>query len=225
MPSPDETADLLNGVLDLGINLIDTAPAYGVSEARIGESIAERRSEFVLCTKAGETFENGCSTFDFTSSGIRRSVRHSLRRLRTEVLDIVLLHSSGDDLAILNESDAAEALYDLREAGLVQAIGFSGKTLEGARAALGWADVVMVEYHLDDPSHGAVITEADAAGVGVLVKKGLASGRLGPAEAVGFVLSNPGVASMVVGGLDLDHFRANLVAAETALVADHGQSE
>src|SRR5690348_3747969 len=61
LPTEEETARLLNGLLDLGINLIDTAPAYGLSEERIGRHISRRRGEFILSTKFGETFENGKS--------------------------------------------------------------------------------------------------------------------------------------------------------------------
>ena len=87
---------------------------------------------------------------------------------------------------------------------------------EGARAALAWADALMVEYHLDDHSHEPVIAEAAEAGVGIVVKKGLASGHLGAEEAVRFVLGTPGVGSLVVGSLSLDHLRDNVRAAADA---------
>ncbi|HUG89607.1 MAG TPA: aldo/keto reductase, partial [Planctomycetaceae bacterium] len=211
---PDDTAvqRLLNGVLDLGVTYIDTAPAYGSSEERIGRSIAHRRNEYVLSTKAGETFERGRSTYDFSRAGIRASVERSLRRLRTDVLDVVFIHSDGKDLVIQHETDAVATLQELQTAGAVRAIGLSGKTVAGARAALAWADVLMIEYHLEDRSHEEVIAEAAARGVGIVVKKGLASGRLPAAEGLSFVLSNPGVGSVVVGGLSLDHVRANLAA-------------
>jgi len=57
LPSDEQVAELLDGLLALGINYIDTAPAYGTSEERIGRAIAGRRAEFVLATKVGETFE------------------------------------------------------------------------------------------------------------------------------------------------------------------------
>ena len=72
----------------------------------------------------------------------------------------------------------------------------------------------MVEFHVRDQSYGPVITEAAEAGVGVVVKKGLASGELDPAEAIPFVLSTAGVASLVIGSLGLDHIRANIRLAE-----------
>ncbi len=220
---PDEsTVDrLLNTVLDLGINYIDTAPAYEISEERIGRAIFSRRSEFVLCTKVGETFENGRSTYDFSEHAVRGSVQRSLERLRTDELDIVLIHSDGNDLQILNHTDVVPTLTALRDAGVIKAIGLSAKTIDGARAALAWADVLMVEYHVRDQSLGPVIAEAVDAGVGVVVKKGLASGQLDPAEAIPFVLGTAGVASLVIGSLDIDHIHTNIRLAQT-VSADPG---
>ncbi len=110
LPDESAVARLLNGVLDLGILLIDTAPAYGFSEERIGAAVAHRRREFLLSTKVGETFENGISTYDFSGPAIRASVERSLRRLRTDVLDLVFLHSPGDDLGIQQASHFPQGL-------------------------------------------------------------------------------------------------------------------
>ncbi len=220
LPDDRAVAELLNGILDLGIGYIDTAPAYGLSEERIGRSIGHRRSEFILSTKAGETFENGRSRYDFSAAGIRASVERSLRRLQTDVLDLVFIHSNGEDVAIQQTTDALATLRDLKQQGLVRAVGLSGKTVEGAVLALDWADAIMVEYHLGDPSHAPAIAAAAERGVGVVVKKGLASGKLPPAEAIGFVLGNKGVTSLVVGGLDLDHIPANVAAAIGSLHQD-----
>ncbi|MBC7819471.1 MAG: aldo/keto reductase [Planctomycetaceae bacterium] len=212
---PDDAAAerLLNGVLDAGIHLIDSAPAYGISEERIGKFLASRRNEFVLSTKVGERFVNGESSFDFTAAGVRASVAESLRRLRTEMLDMVFVHSNGDDLAIQQQTEVVPTLQKMKHAGYIRAIGFSGKTPAGAEAALEWADVVMVEYHLHDTSHADVIASAASRGVGVVVKKGLSSGHLPPADAIRFVLFNPHVASVIVGGLSLEHLQSNIAAA------------
>jgi len=217
LPDDAEVARLLDGLLDMGVTFIDTAPAYGVSEARIGQAIAHRRHEFVLSTKVGETFEDGDSSYDFSAAGVQASVHRSLERLRTEVLDLVFIHSDGRDLEILNETDAVATLADLKSSGLIRSIGLSGKTPAGAQAALAWADVLMVEYHLRDEAHAEVMAEAAKRGVGVVVKKGLASGHLSPDEAIRFVLGNPHVDSLIVGGLNLDHVRANMALAEQVL--------
>lgn len=216
LPDDATVERLLNGVLDAGINLIDTAPAYGLSEERIGKVLSPRRNEFVLSTKVGERFVHGESWFDFSSPGVRASVAESLRKLRTEVLDIVFVHSNGDDLAIQQRTDVVPTLQTLKHAGYVRAIGFSGKTPAGAAAALDWADVLMVEYHLTDVTHSEVIELAAKRNAGVVVKKGLDSGRLPATEAIQFVLLNPHVSSLIVGGLSLEHLRENIDIAGKA---------
>ncbi len=220
---PDEAAvgRLLNSVLDLGCTLIDTAPAYGLSEARIGQAIGHRRSEFVLSTKVGETFENGQSTYDFSAEGVRTSLERSLRNLKTDVLDLVFIHSNGHDQQILLETDTVAILQDYRARGLIRAIGLSGKTVAGAELGLKWADALMVEYHLQDTSHSQVMSQAAAAGVAVFVKKGLSSGKLAADESIRFVLGNADVTSLIVGGLNLDHFQENW---NTALKARSDQA-
>ncbi len=212
---PDERAvdGLLNSVLDLGIRYIDTAPAYGLSEERIGRAVGHRRGEYTLSTKVGETFADGQSRYDYSAEAVRASVERSLRRLKTDVLDLAFVHAHRDDQAVLNETDVVPALQSLRDRGLVRWIGFSGHTMEAFRAALGWADAVMVEYHLEYRALEAVMAEASDGGVCVVVKKGLASGRLSAGEAVQFVLSNTDVSSLVIGGLRVEHFRDNVRAA------------
>jgi aryl-alcohol dehydrogenase-like predicted oxidoreductase len=219
LPDEDACGRLLHDVLDLGIDLIDTAPAYGVSEERIGRHLAARRDEFTLSTKAGETFENGVGRYDFSAESIDASVDRSLSRLRTDRLDLVFVHSSGDDQAILDAGDALDVLVRRRDRGDLRSIGFSGKTVEGHLAAIatGVVDCLMVEYHELDTTQRPVLDAAADAGVGVLVKKGLASGRLAPESAIPFCLSGPGVASVVIGSLRRDNLVRNLEIARAAL--------
>ncbi len=217
LPDDATTERLLNGALDAGVNLIDTAPAYGLSEERIGRFLSARRREYVLSTKVGERFERGESHYDFSGAGIRASVAESLRRLRADVLDILFVHASGDDVTIQQQSDLILTLQKLKQAGYVRCLGFSGKTIAGAAAALSWADVLMVEYHLNDVSHSEVMQSAASRGIGVIVKKGLASGALSAAEAIRFVLSNSNVGSVIVGGLNLEHLQANIAAASSVV--------
>jgi aryl-alcohol dehydrogenase-like predicted oxidoreductase len=221
---PDDVAvnRLLNGVLDLGISLIDTAPAYGTSEERIGQALAHRQREFVVSTKVGETFSHGQSVYDFSREAIAASVHRSLKRLRRERLDLVFLHSPGNDVELMETTQAVPTLQDLKGQGLVHGIGLSGKTVAGARAALEWADAIMVEYHCEDVSHAEIIQSAHALGVGVIVKKGLASGRLPPETAIPFVLANPAVTSLVSGGLSHEHLRQNVEAASGQMESSRG---
>ncbi|MEM1446136.1 MAG: aldo/keto reductase [Planctomycetota bacterium] len=218
LPTEEQAAAVLHGALDAGINLIDTAPAYGLAEQRIGRHLAERRDEFVLTTKAGERFDEatGTSSFDFSAEGLTVSVERSLTTLRTDRVDAVLLHSDGHDLQAMHD-DAVEALLKLQQQGKTRCIGLSGKTVEGAAAALDWAGVLMVEFHADDVSHRSVMKQAQQRGVGVMVKKGLASGRHDPAEAVAFLMAEPAVGTAVIGTRCLEHLLDNARVAERCL--------
>lgn len=214
---PDEATceRLLNGVLDLGIDLVDTAPAYGSSEARIGRHLAHRRDEFTLSTKVGETFENGIGTYDFGREATESSLDRSLERLRTDRLDLVFVHSDGRDREILEQADVLDVLVRRRDRGDVGAIGFSGKTVDGHLLAMatGVVDCLMVEYHREDQSQRPVLEAAAAAGIGVVVKKGLAAGRLAPEVAIPFCLDGPAVGSLVIGSLSLGNLERNFAIA------------
>lgn len=210
LPSEETVSKLLNELIDMGINYIDTAPAYGISEERIGNTVSHRRSEFVLSSKIGETFEKGESRYEFSRDAVHRSVERSLKRLQTDSLDILFIHSDGSDIHILDETDTVEGLHQVKELGLVKEIGLSGKTPEGMLKSLGWADSIMVEYHLNDVSMKEVIDEAKRRGISVMVKKGLSSGHLNAADAIRFCLEKDGVTSIIVGSLNPEHMRKNL---------------
>ena len=209
---PDETTagHLLNAILDLGICYIDTAPAYGFSEERIGRAVAHRRQEFVLSTKVGEQFESGESTYDFSAAAVKDSIHRSLQRLRTECLDVVFIHAPANDQEVLRSTDAVETLQALQSEGAIRFIGLSAKTIAAAQLAMEWADALMIEYHVSDDSFSGVIEEAGRHGIGVVIKKALASGHLPAVRAIPFALSPPAVSSVVVGSLSIRHLRENL---------------
>lgn len=210
LPTDEQSDRLLHAVVDeLGIRYIDTAPAYGLSEERVGRVLAARK-DVVISTKVGETIVDGVSRFDFSDRGVRESLARSRTRLGRETPDLVFVHSDGNDQHVLNETDVVRTLNDLKSRGDARCIGFSGKTVSGARSALAWADAIMVEYHLENRTHESVIAEAGRRGLGVIVKKGLASGKLPARAAIEFVLANPSVTSMVIGGLDLAHLREDV---------------
>ena len=211
LPSLHQARRLIDGAWDLGINLLDTAAAYGESEARLGELLAENRRRWVLCTKAGEVHEAGKSRYDFSGRAIRQSVETSLRRLRTDYLDVVLVHSDGRDMAILADAEALDTLNDLKRAGSIRAVGFSHKTAVGGRTALAQCDVIMTALSYEDRSQLDVVREAGQIGCGVLVKKPLDSGRASP-ETLRYVVDQPGVSSIVVGTTNPAHLEGNVAA-------------
>jgi aryl-alcohol dehydrogenase-like predicted oxidoreductase len=217
IPDEDAAIHIVHQMLDLGINYLDTAPAYGLSEERLGKALGRRPSDHVVVsTKVGETFGvvNGQprSEYRYDAASIRASIDRSRQLLGRDTLDIVFIHSNGDDQHILRQTDAAQTLCGLRDRGVIRAVGLSGKTAEGFAQSFDWADVAMIEYSPAAPELAETITLASERGVGVVVKKALGSGRLPADEALRFVFDQPGVHSAVVGTLNPEHMRANIVA-------------
>jgi len=209
IPDDTDARRLLDRARDLGINLIDTAPAYGTSEARLGELLTGSRRNWVLCTKVGEEFENGGSRYDFSPEHVQRSVKRSLSRLRTDYLDVVLIHSDGHDVAILQQEGTLQALQDLQAKGCIRAVGISHKTPAGARLAISMGcDVIMATLSIAETTEAALIAEAGAQKCGVLVKKALASGH-SSTRSLKYVAAQPGVSSIVVGTINPEHLKEN----------------
>ena len=209
LPTMDEARRLLDRAQSLGINLIDTAPAYGTSEERLGELLAGQRQRWVIVTKVGEEFDGTRSRHDFSPEHTAMSVHRSLERLGTDYLDVVLIHSDGNDEQILNELGTLDCLKQLRDQGLIRAAGISHKSPGGARVALDkGADVIMATLNPRDRTEAEVIEQTGKSGCGVLVKKALASGREAP-EALRFAVGYPGVSGVIVGTLDPEHLAEN----------------
>jgi aryl-alcohol dehydrogenase-like predicted oxidoreductase len=238
-----EAERVLNDVLDAGINLIDTAPDYGASEERIGKYIAHRRAEYLLCSKcaclvaAPRSASARTGGHVFTAENVVAGVEQSLRRLRTDYLDIVQFHGNPT-AAQLKEQGGLEALLDLQRQGKVRWVGVSGE-LPNLREqlALGVFDVFQIPYSAVEPEHGAVIDEVAEAGGGVVVRGGVARGspakqagdtweawqrvelgdllgEMSPMELVlRFTISHPGVHTTIVGTSNPAHLRQNVDAA------------
>lgn len=217
LPSDEEVRELLKGSLTLGVSLIDTAPAYGESEQRLGKFIATNRDRIVLCTKCGEQYRNGKSTYDFSSTAILASVEESLRRLRTDHIDILLLHSDGRDTEILTETEAPETLVRLKESGKARAVGISAKTPAGILQACGTLDVVMAPFNQKDRSLADALKKARARGIGVLAIKGLYSGHLDARPAIEFVLRQPFIDALILGTINATHLKDAVATAERVL--------
>lgn len=216
LPSDGRIADLLATAQREGINLLDTAPAYGSSEARIGEAIEGHRNDWILCTKAGEEFDGTTSHYDFSEDAILKSVEGSLARLRTDIVDILLLHSDGRAVHEIESAGAFRALIRLKREGMVRAIGFSGKSAADAKGAMSRSDVLMCTINGTYRDEVGIARKAADRSLGVLVKKPLARGFEGDAETVAQATCLDGVTSVVVGTLSLDHLAANAAAIRRA---------
>lgn len=219
LPTDEQALALLQTAHELGVNLIDTAPAYGTAEERLGVLLPRvaPREHWVLCTKVGESFDGDRSTYDFTARAIGESIQRSLKRLRTDRLDIVLLHfsSATDDAGVLRAGEAIGALRDAQRAGHVRAIGASTSTLAGAMLAVDLGDVIMVTLNANEHADAPAIAAAHAKGRGVLIKKPLASGHLSATDALKAVFAHAGMSSAIVGTSNPAHLREAVSAAST----------
>ncbi|MBI2990561.1 MAG: aldo/keto reductase [Deltaproteobacteria bacterium] len=113
---------ILNTGLDAGLNVIDTAECYVNSEELIGQAVAARRKEYYLFTKCGHF--TGWGQPDWRPSSLLKSIERSLKRLRTDYIDLVQLHSCGEDE--LRRGEVIEGLRRARELGYARYIGYSG---------------------------------------------------------------------------------------------------
>ena len=228
LPSDAQILDLLSLARELGINLIDTAPAYGTSETRLGPLLAGQRQDWIICTKVGEEFADGVSSFDFSTAHTRHSVERSLKRLKTDYLDVVLVHSDGNDLDVLAQ-DTYDELETCQRAGLIRAFGFSGKTIEGGIKALERGDCAMVTYNANEQGERPVLDYAQSHNKGILIKKALASGHLclagddPVAAGLRLVFEHPAVAAAIIGTINPEHLKQNVAAAASALDSISGQ--
>jgi aryl-alcohol dehydrogenase-like predicted oxidoreductase len=217
LPSDEQVAELLKTALRLGVNLIDTAPAYGESERRLGSFAESHRDRLVLCTKCGEKYTEGRSTFNFSASVIVASAEESLRRLKTDCIDILLLHSDGRDVEILTRTGAVEGLGRLKKSGKVRAVGISAKTPAGILEACRTLDVVMAPFSQKEPLLAEALGKAHEAGLGVLAIKGLFSGHLDARPAIEFVLRQPFIDALILGTIDPVHLKEAVAVADRSL--------
>jgi aryl-alcohol dehydrogenase-like predicted oxidoreductase len=178
----DDTAGrLLNAVLDGGINLIDTSPDYGRSEELIGKHLGHRRDEFFLASKCGCLIEIPADAqppypHDYSPANVRADVEQSLRRLRTDRLDLVQVHMSPS-AEQLRENQTVDTLQELQKEGKVRFIGMSGilPNLPG-QIAMDVFDAFQIPYSAVQRDHEELITAAAGTGAGTLIRGGAARG-------------------------------------------------
>lgn len=215
IPDDQMVLDLLSLSRDLGINLLDTAPAYGNSEERLGQLLSNRQ-DWVIVSKVGEAFENDQSRFDFSARTTRTTIENSLRNLKTDYLDVVLVHSDGNDKKLIEQEDAIETLEQLKQQGLIRAIGMSTKTTEGGLWTVEHMDVVMATRNVADHTDDPVLDRALELRKGVVIKKGLQSGHAdskaggaGIEEAINYVFSHQAVSCLIAGTINPQHLTQN----------------
>lgn len=244
--SDGQAETILRAALDAGINYIDTSIDYGLSEERIGRYIAHRRDNYYLASKCGclvgapPAPRGERSPHVFSRENIIAGVEQSLRRMKTDYLDVVQFHISPSRQT-LEENGALDALLQLQAAGKVRFIGMSG-TLPNLRdhIAMGIFDVFQVPYSAVEREHEDVISRAAEAGAGIVIRGGAAKGAPSTEKQTGlqwdrwqraqlddlldgmtsvefvlrFTFSHPHMQTTIVGTVNPAHLQANLAALE-----------
>jgi aryl-alcohol dehydrogenase-like predicted oxidoreductase len=179
--SDHDAERLLHAVLDSGLNLIDTSVDYGFSEELIGRFLSSRRDEYFLCSKCGCPLSVAPDTpapypHDYTAENVRAGVEQSLRRLRTDRLDLVQVHMSPT-LEELRDGGTVEELMKLRDEGKIRFIGMSGTLPElPDHIDMGVFDVFQIPYSLFQRRYERWVARAGEGGAGVLVRGGVGRG-------------------------------------------------
>ena len=242
----DQAGAVLNAALDAGINLVDTAPDYGASEGRVGRYVGHRRDEFFLATKCGCNIDLDGNRLQpghlWTADRLRANIDQSLRRLRTDRVDLLQMHNPT--VKDVEKGGLAEALGEIRRAGKTRFIGVSSTAPDLQKfAATGVFDTFQIPYSALERRHEQMIQDAADAGAGILIRGGIGLGHRAHAdrdatwekagleelaEGMGrhafvlrFTLAHPACHTTIVGTTNLDHMKANVAAAlEGPLPAD-----
>jgi aryl-alcohol dehydrogenase-like predicted oxidoreductase len=179
----EQAKTILNAVLDAGINFVDTSNDYGRSEEYIGKCIAGRRSEYILATKCGCSVIRRDDTTDdtphvWTRENLFRGLHESLARMKTDYVDIMQLHNPPAD--ICEQEHLVDALKEMRQQGKTRCISIS-TTLPHLPVYLKWGvfDTFQIPYSALEREHEDWISECGKAGIGVIVRGGVAKGEPG----------------------------------------------
>lgn len=240
----DEAERILNAVLDAGINFIDTAYDYGLSEEYIGRFISRRRSEYILATKCGCTVvdhgDHDETPHVWTRDNLLHNIDTSLRRMKTDYIDLLQLHNPTVEQT--EEGNLVEVLREIQASGKVRWIGISS-TLPHISAYIesGVFDSFQIPYSGLERAHENVISDAARAGAGNIIRGGVGRGEPGVGlgntdrwtawEKAGldelldegesrtgfllrFTLSHPHMTTTIVGTKNPEHLAENLRIAE-----------
>lgn len=205
------TRELIKVMAEKGINYIDTARGYTVSESYLGEALEGYRDKFILATKSMARDKDGMAA----------DIETSLRNLRTDYIDIYQVHNpSLEQLEqVIAPGGALEALMEAKEAGKIGHIGLTGHSLELFEKAvdLPWVETFMFPYNIVERQGEELMKKCTENNIGFIVMKPLAGGAIEDANlALRFICANPDVSVVIPGMYDLMEIDMNLEAVEDA---------
>ncbi len=203
----DGTKKLIKALAEAGINYIDTARGYTVSEAYLGEALEGIRDKFVLATKSPAQ----------TKEEMEADIELSLKNLRTDYIDIYQLHNPSMEKldVIVREGGALEALFEAKEAGKIGHIGITAHSAAVFERALSydWVETVMFPYNIVETQGTELIKACGEKNIGFIDMKPLAGGALEDATlALRYILSNPDITVTIPGMAELCELEQNIKA-------------
>ena len=203
------TRKLIEVMVEKGINYIDTARGYTVSESYLGEALEEVRDQFVLATKS----------MSRSKEAMEKDIDISLGNLRTDYIDLYQVHNpSMQQLEeVVAPGGALEALMEAREAGKIGHIGLTAHSLEVFEKALElpWVETIMFPYNIVERQAEDLIHKCAEKNIGFIVMKPLAGGAIEDAElALRFIYANPDISVVIPGMFDVKEIEQNLASCE-----------
>ena len=201
------TRQLFLQMREAGINYVDTARGYTVSESYIGAAIEGMREHFVLATKSTAR----------TKEAMAQDIDISLANLGTEYIDLYQVHNPTMEQLeqVIAAGGALEALLEARAAGKIRHIGLTAHSLEVFAKALtlDWVETLMFPYNIVETQGAELIHKCAEKGIGFIAMKPLAGGALDDATlALRFIASNPDVTVVIPGMADVKEIEQNIAA-------------
>ena len=203
------TKQLIHAMIEKGMNYIDTARGYTVSESFLGEALEGVRDKFVLATKS----------MAVTKEAMAADIEISLHNFRTDYIDLYQVHNPSVAAldTILAPDGALEALLEAKAAGKIGHIGFTTHTTQLFEKALSldWVETIMFPYNLVETQGEELMRKCTEKNIGFIVMKPLAGGAIeDPALALRFICANPDVTVVIPGMYDVKEIDMNLAAVE-----------
>ncbi len=205
----EEARTLMQAVAAAGINYIDTAKAYTVSESYIGQAIAGMREKFVLATKSMAR----------TKEAMAADIQDSLNRLQTDYIDLYQVHNPNMEQlrTVCAPGGALEALLEAKAAGKIRHIGLTAHSAAVFETGLtmDWVETIMFPYNIVETQGEALMRRCAEQNVGFIAMKPLAGGALEDAKlAMRFICANPDVTVVIPGMYSPAEVAENVAAAE-----------
>lgn len=203
------TRELVRRLAEQGINYIDTARAYTVSEEYLGEALEGLRDQFVVATKS----------MSRTKEAMAKDIETSLTKLRTDYIDLYQVHNpSMEQLdTVLAPGGALEALMEAREAGKVRHIGITAHSAQVFERALElpWVETIMFPYNIVESQGEELIAKCREKNIGFVAMKPLAGGAIEDGRlALRFICANPNVTVVIPGMYAVEEIEKNREAVE-----------